>query len=90
MGQRESGELKILCQNTVEFKFQIRTGVERTGVERACDTKFAVFSRSPGGYVTQPGASYSEPFPLRTFYFAVPAIPPLFPLICASPRTSTR
>jgi hypothetical protein len=59
---RGSGELKFLCQHTVEFKFEFRGSVARTGVERARDTKSGVSTGSPGGFITQSGASYSEPF----------------------------
>jgi hypothetical protein len=42
--------------------FEIRASVERTGVERARDTKFAVSTGRPRGYITQSGASHSELF----------------------------
>jgi hypothetical protein len=59
---RESGEFKFLSQHTVEFKFEIQTGVERMGVEQTRHTKFAISTESPGGYITQPGISFLEPF----------------------------
>jgi hypothetical protein len=65
----EAGELKFLSQHTVEFKFEIRASFERTGVERARDTKFAGSTGNPGGYITQSGASYSETLSSPHFLF---------------------
>jgi hypothetical protein len=70
--------------------FEIRASLEWTGVERARDTKFAVSTGSPGGYVTQSGASHSEPISSPHLLFRCPRHPPLFPLVYASPRTSPR
>jgi hypothetical protein len=39
-----------LYQRTVEFMFEIRTRADRTGVQRARDTTFAVSTGSPGVY----------------------------------------
>jgi hypothetical protein len=50
--------------------------VLRAGFEQARDNKFGVSTGRPGGYITQSEASYSET--LRTFFFAVPAVAPLF------------
>jgi hypothetical protein len=87
---RESGEFKILCQHIVEFNFEIRTGVELTGVERFRDTNFEVSTGGPALEYLNLEPRIRILAPLCTFYFAVPTIPPLFPLICASRQTFPR